>query len=111
VIDEVFREEFVENVEVSFPLDLFGFSAHNGFCPSGRSDAAHFDTLREMLNPPTPSPPRDRYQPGCELLEQRGYPLEAQTAQARVFIRATSKRPEVLALRLFDWQVIDKSVS
>jgi hypothetical protein len=72
VIDEIVREEFFENVEVSSPLELFGFAAHKGFWPSGRSDAAHLDTLREMLNPPTPSPFRHCYHAGCELLEQRG---------------------------------------
>ena len=32
VIDEIVREEFVEDVKPSFSLDLFGIPAYNGFC-------------------------------------------------------------------------------
>jgi hypothetical protein len=31
VIDEIVREEFIENIEPSLPLDLFGISADDGF--------------------------------------------------------------------------------
>jgi hypothetical protein len=31
VIDEIVREKFFENIEVSLALDLFGISADNGF--------------------------------------------------------------------------------
>src|SRR5215469_673939 len=36
VIDEIVREEFLENVEVSHPLHLFGVSAHDSFCGFGQ---------------------------------------------------------------------------
>jgi hypothetical protein len=31
VIDEIVREQFFENIEVPFALNLFGISADNGF--------------------------------------------------------------------------------
>jgi hypothetical protein len=41
VIDEIVREEFVENIEVSRVLDLFDIPADKVFCHLGRSDPAH----------------------------------------------------------------------
>src|SRR6266436_2263146 len=41
VIDEIVREEFVKNIEVSRVLDLFDIPADNVFGRLGRSDAAH----------------------------------------------------------------------
>src|SRR5262249_17486455 len=41
VIHEIIREEFVEDIEVAFALDLFGISADYGFRGFGRRDAFH----------------------------------------------------------------------
>ena len=35
VVDEIVGEQLLENIEVSPPLDFFGISADNGFCPFG----------------------------------------------------------------------------
>jgi hypothetical protein len=45
VIHEIVREEFFENIEVPFALDLFGILADNGFRGFRRGDAVHFANL------------------------------------------------------------------
>src|SRR5215467_13626740 len=45
VIDEIVGKEFVENLEVTLALDLFGISAYNRFRCVRWSDAVHFASL------------------------------------------------------------------
>ena len=55
VIHEIVREEFVEDIEVAFALDLFGISADNSFRGFGRSDAVH---ILPLARAPADQPPR-----------------------------------------------------
>jgi hypothetical protein len=45
VIDEIVCEEFLENVEVSHNLNLFGVSAHDSFCGFGQVGAPSVGNL------------------------------------------------------------------